>query len=202
MNQPKQYTGLCAENAPKAERQFLCVVAEKLAREGYFLRSGGLEEYSSPFEAGVLAPIGIDPEAPRSISPPMHIYLPFGMAGERVADQETYIDIQRLHHMKTGQYHEVASAHRDVRLTISVNRSFELDSVVPALLGSDLNKKSLFMVCWASNPTFDNKNMINDCSGSMSMAVRIAYSHGIEIFNTAVPTHKHRLLKWITGDNR
>ncbi|EPR7483870.1 hypothetical protein ACU8KO_002494 [Vibrio alginolyticus] len=202
MNQAKRYTGLCAEDAPESESQFLSVIAERLAREGYFLRSGGLESHSAPFEAGVWAPIGIDPENPRAIIPPMHIYLPLERVGERLADQKTYFDIQQQHFMKSGHYHEIASAHRDVRLTISMKRSFELDSLVPALLGCDLDNMSRFMVCWAPNPTFDSNNKMNDCSGSMSMAVRIAYSHGIEIFNTAVPAHKHRLLKWITGDNR
>lgn len=202
MAKRQYFTGICSDDTPDSEKRFLSVVTERLIAEGYFVRSGGVRGCSSPFIAGAEASLlGVDGECSGDM-PEMAIYMPWGSDGERVADHKVYLDIHQLHHQKQGRYAEVSTFHRDVDLMTSHNQDLAHESYVPALLGEDLNLKSRFLICWAPSPTFDEQKQITDCGGCMSIAVRIAHYHGIRIFNTAVPEHKHRLLKWITGDKR
>ena len=202
MAKQQYFTGICSDDTPYSEKRFLSVVTERLIAEGFFVRSGGLKDGSVPFIAGAEASLlGAGGESSGG-TPPIAVYMPWGADGDRKADHKVFLDIHQLHHMKTGHYAEVSSFHRDVHLTISHNRALEYETYVPALLGEDLDTKSRFMICWAPSPTFDEQKRITDCGGCMSNAVRIANHHGIQIFITAVPQHKHRLLKWITGDKR
>lgn len=47
--------------------------------------------------------------------------------------------------------------------------------------------KSKLMFCWAPKSEFDSNERMIDCAGDLGVAVRMAYAHGINIFNTAVP---------------
>lgn len=198
MHNHRYITGLCSDDTPESEKQFLRVVTERLMLSGYTMRTGGLMGTTEPFIRGAMDAAEVKEE----LIPSLELYVHSLKVDTLGLNPKQVFDIHQLKEMKSGRIMSMAAQYRDRNLTISNERALEYETYVPALMGGDLKDISRFMICWASKPQFDENQRQNDCNGCLSSAVRIAHSNGMQVFNTAIPAHKTRLLKWITGDNR
>lgn len=198
MHNHRYITGLCSDDIPESEKQFLRVVTERLMLSGYTMRTGGLIGTSEPFIRGAM-----DAAVIQDVSvPSLELYVPSPEVDTFGINPKQVFDIHQLKEMKSGRIMAMAALHRDRYLTISNKRALEYETYVPALMGGDINDISRFMICWAPAPQFDKNQRQNDCHGCMSTAVKIAHTYSMQVFNTAIPAHKTRLLRWITGDVR
>ncbi|MEZ9701217.1 hypothetical protein AB4455_06175 [Vibrio sp. 10N.261.46.E12] len=196
-----KFTGIATIDTPEREKVFLGIVTERMLSEGHLIRTAGTQSQCEPFISAATAPVieADDSRKPGSI--PMEVFLPYKTNGELVTNNRTVFNIAELKAIQSGQALKIISRFVS-KQPGSVNYPAEWDAYVPGLLGKSLDDKSKLMICWAPKSEFDSNERMNDCAGDLGVAVRMAYAHGINVFNTAVPAHKHRLLKWISGDKR
>lgn len=196
-----KFTGITTNDTPEREKVFLSVVTERMLSEGNFLRTAGIQSQCEPFISAATAYMNEADNSRNTVSIPMEVFLPYKTNGELVTNNKTVFSIAELKAIQSGQALQIISRFVN-KQPGSVNYPAEWDAYVPGLLGSTLDDKSKLMICWAPKFEFDSNERMNDCAGDLGVAVRMAYAHGINVFNTAVPAHKLRLLKWISGDKR
>lgn len=54
---------------------------------------------------------------------------------------------------------------------------------VAILFGIDMERPVDFAICWAPDPVHDKNGFLKDCSGGTGHTVRVAYAHGIKVYN-------------------
>lgn len=174
------YAGIGARATPAAMLALMRAIGQALALDGYLLRSGGAEGADSAFAQGAFEGGGS-----------RRIYLPWrGFNG--VCDDAVVFD--RV--PGAGQATRIAAQfhHRWDNLKHPVRKLMARN--VMQILGDDCQSPCKFVICWAPRTQVDARGRVRDVAGGTGQAVRIAYAHGIPVFNLALPDHEGRLRQY------
>lgn len=150
-NQVMIYTGIGSRETPDNVLSLMCGIAQKLAAEGYTLRSGGANGADSAFEAGC-----------NSLRGTKEIYLPWrkfnGHGSYLFNVSETALEI-------------ASKFHPGWRFCSDGARKLHARNVYQ-VLGQDLKTPSQLVICWTREAS---------STGGTGQAIRIARHYGIPI---------------------
>lgn len=173
------YAGIGSSDTPDAELELIVWIAQRLACHGWGLRSGGARGADTAFERGALEQGG-----------PTEIFLPeLGYASRIIG-----IDASAL-----------PCAERAAQLAESLHPRWHRQNAlgrrlitrnVHQVLGADLESPVSFVLCWALGSIWREDQIIN-VSGGTGLAVRLAATRGIPVFNLCVPEHRQRIEHWL-----
>ena len=172
------YAGIGSRETPADMLAMMEGVAEALAREGWGLRSGGARGADSAFEAGAER-AGGDMEI---FLPVARREKPHGIDASQLPTADAALAIARDLHpawQRLGGYVQRLMAR-------NVNQ----------VLGPGLDDPVRFVLCWAPGSRWEGDRIV-DVAGGTGLAVRLAASRGIPVFNLAEPAHRHRIEGWI-----
>lgn len=167
MSSDRCYAGVGARSTPLHILNIMTKLASKLEDNGWTLRSGGATGADSAFEKGIS-------------NGNKEIFTVNSLTGE--VGEEAYATVDR--------YHPRPSRLSAYARKLMARNSFQI-------LGPDLRQPSVFVVCWASGSTYDDKGKIMSVNGGTGQAVRIAYDHDIEVFNLDDAKHLQKIEKYI-----
>lgn len=182
MTGSRAYAGIGSRQTPAPMLGLMRSVARSLGMAGYRLRSGGADGADAAFAHGAR-----DSDAPRTV------YLPWKRFND-VGD-EGAIAFDRLPGAERAM--TIAAAHHPAwdRLTPPVRRLMARN--VMQILGDDCASPSRFVICWAPGTKLDDDGQVCNVSGGTGQAVRIAYAHGVTVFNLALSEHELRIRRWL-----
>lgn len=160
----KYYSGIGSRKTPVEIRSVLTEIAEKLAKKGYVLRSGGAAGADQSFEAGCLNAGGA-----------MEIFLPWNKYEGKTADQSQYMYTRELDYNSYSIAKRLAETYHPTwdTLTNSVKQLHTRN--VHIVLGVQCDTPSRFVVCYTEDENY----------GGTSQALRIARQLEIPVFNLA-----------------
>lgn len=180
----RAYAGIGSRQTPPDALELMRVIARQLAHEGYHLRSGGADGADSYFAQGA-----------REAGGDRTIYLPWagfnkvnddaGVVFDRLPAAPKAMQVAARFHPNWGGLHRRPA----VRKLMARN--------VMQVLGEDCMSLSRFVICWAKDSEFDRRGQLCNVAGGTGQAVRIAYAHGIPVFNLALPEHEARIRRWL-----
>jgi hypothetical protein len=162
------YTGIGSRATPPVVCTLMSALAGSLEHNGYTLRSGGAEGADLAFERGVEAPTKAE------------IYLPWkGFNGNK-----SKLSIDRMPDRIVMKAKEIAAAHHPAWHRCSdAARKFHTRNVMQ-MLGAELHLPSKFVVCWTKS---------GKAEGGTGLALRIAETHSIPIYNLKNPADREAL---------
>ena len=172
----KYYAGIGSRQTPKPILDLMTTIAERLADDGWTLRSGHADGADRAFE------IGAGPDA--------EIYLPWPtfnahwqILGQRfIAPTQAAINL-------AGQIHPAwHRCSRSAKLLHARNSH--------QVLGQDLDSPVRFVVCWTP------LDAEGQPTGGTAQAIRLANVRGIPVFNLALEEHRTRLERYVTPSDR
>jgi len=170
----KFYTGIGSRETPKDILGLMYLIAVKLAKNHWVLRSGGAEGADRAFEEG-------------AGSFTKQIFLPWKNFNDNPSRfcnvSETAIKTSLKFHPtpeKLGQ---------GVRKIMGRN--------LYQVMGLDLNTPSVFLVCWTPFATEDAYDKTKNIGGT-GQAIRIAMNKGIPVFNLNTMEHRTRLKEFVS----
>jgi hypothetical protein len=168
------YAGIGSRRTPNEILVLMESLAERLAEEGWTLRSGGARGADQAFIAGAQRAGGA-----------ADVYLPWpgyeGIAEPRLQNATpAALDLAAFHHPAWG------SCRRGAKALHARN--------CHQILGATLDDPSSFVVCWTPDGSLDGAGA---SSGGTGQALRIASSRGIAVVNLARPPHRQRVVKFL-----
>lgn len=182
----KIYTGIGSRDVPLWAALILEQAGERLASEGWILRSGGAPGCDKRFQAGA-----------SKYQTPYHIYLPkepfFGLTSN---SRNCLLPEKRWPLAWTKAKEIAASLHPNWPAV--VNKGFDklMTRNIFQILGEDLQSPSRFVLCWAERSTFKEDTIIN-VSGGTGQAVRLAAKYSIPVYNINELAHLQKIAKWL-----
>ena len=165
------YTGIGSRDTPESILKKMGACSKRLKELGFTLRAGGAKGADSAFEqwGGVCA----------------EIYLPYdGFQGKH----DNFINAQFLPNYNqavrmASEYHPNWAACNERARQMHTRNVYQI-------LGKELDKPSLFVVCW----TKDGK-----ASGGTGQAMRIAKAYDVPIFNLYFDNSLESLGQWLSA---
>lgn len=184
MTVTRAYAGIGSRKTPPAALEMMRMIARQLAHEGYHLRSGGADGADSKFAQGA-----------REAGGDRTIYLPWPGFNEVVDENAVAFDrlpgAAKAMQVAARFHPNWAGLHRRPAVRKLMARN------VMQVLGEDCMSLSRFVICWAEDSEFDRRGQLCNVAGGTGQAVRIAYGHGIPVFNLALPGHEARIRRWL-----
>jgi hypothetical protein len=169
------YTGIGSRETPDDILKKIIIIAGLLESEGWILRSGGAAGADSAFEDGVV-------NKSNNV-----IYLPWSgfsktnnIGNKIITNRDTLLKAEEIAKNFHGGSNNPVIWNKIKKLMI--RNVFQV-------LGEDLQKPSKFVLCWAQSSKFDDNNMIKDVKGGTGMAVRLAHSLKIPVYNLDLAEH-------------
>jgi len=172
------YAGIGSRDTPEAELELIAWIAQRLACHGWGLRSGGARGADTAFELGALEQGG-----------PTEIFLPEAGYAKRTIgiDASTLPCAERAAQLAESLHPKWHRQNALGRRVITRN--------VHQVLGVDLESPASFVLCWALGSIWREDQIIN-VSGGTGLAVRLAATRDIPVFNLCVPEHRQRIERW------
>ncbi len=157
----KFYTGIGHRKVDSVTFSLIIDIAKAFRNRLLTLRSGGAEGCDTAFEIGS--------------GPDNNIYLPWNGFNGKKDDTGEFVNSLSLDNHKEAEY--IANMHHPNWSSCSSAAKLLHTRNVYQVLGFELNNPSQVLVCWAE-PC--KKNIVKGGTGT---AVRIAYSHGVPVYN-------------------
>lgn len=180
----RTYAGIGSRETPKETMAVMRQIGARLAEIGFQLRSGGADGADAAFAQGA-----------QEVAGERVIYLPWPRFNDVVDESAVVFDrlpgAPKAMQIGSQFYPRWVGAKQSVKKLMARN--------VMQVLGSDCMSPARFVICWATRPEFDHRGRIRDVSGGTGQAVRIAYAHGVPVFNLAVPEHEERIRRWLAA---
>lgn len=151
----KIYAGIGSRKTPVNVLELMTQLANKLAEDGWILRSGGAAGADTAFERGV-----------GNRYAQKEIYLPWPGFNN---NQSTLCSISREAMDMAAKYHPAWERCSSVARKFHARNCYQV-------LGQDLNQPCKMIVCWTPDAAI---------TGGTGQALRIAQHYGIEICNMA-----------------
>lgn len=187
---PKQvfYTGIGSRDVPADIAILMEKIAGKLCRANYHLRSGAANGSDSAFEYGVLNELDGDISKTNAA---MSVYLPWLSFGKRNTPRHPYARV--LDHPDT---YALVEKHHPNAANLSHSVIDLMRRNCHQVLGDDLHTPSSFVICWTPDGA-ENGISTSSATGGTGMAIRLASSTGIPVFNLANTHSRERISKWV-----
>jgi len=177
-NVPRWYAGIGSRETPPDMLVMIEDVAEALARMGWGLRSGGARGADSAFEAGA-----------GRVDGPMEIFLPTAKR-----DAPHGIDASAL--PVAGDALRLAQSLHPAWQRLDTYGQRLMARNVNQVLGPGLDDPVKFVLCW-SKGSRRREGRVVDVVGGTGLAVRLAASRGIEVFNLHERDHLLRVERMV-----
>lgn len=175
---PRIYTGIGSRETPPEVCGFFRILAARLARSGWNLRSGGARGADQAFEDGVVAAIRDRNDIAAEI------YLPWeGFNSKRPADKRSQGPMWKSRQPVPGCYAYAELTEAAFSLARSIHPNWGSLSVdgrcfharnCQQVLGGDLDSPSSAVICW----TKEGRR-----TGGTRTAIVLAEKHGIPVWN-------------------
>jgi hypothetical protein len=183
MNQPalraheKAYAGVGSRETPEDVLIEMRQAARELGRQGWRLRSGGAPGADTAFEQGSEGFL-------------QDIYLPWASFNPKTKNP---ILAKKL--STYAQAVEIAKAHHPMGHVPNVWARIEslMARNVMQVLGRNLDSPAKFLLCWGKKSKFDDQGRVIDVDGGTGLAVRLAATYGVTVYNMALPEHRVRI---------
>lgn len=162
------YAGIGSRCTPDPILELMSQLSNTLSEQDWTLRSGHARGADQAFEYGAAGSA--------------EIYLPWGTYE---ASAPMIGRIKRFHPTLDGvslaqRFHPMGPHLPSAHLALHGRNSH-------IILGDDLKDPVKFVVCWTQDGTLDGKT---PCAGGTGLALRIAGSLGIKVFNLALERHR------------
>jgi hypothetical protein len=169
------YTGIGSRETPIEIASLISRYTKYLAHKGYGLRSGGANGADSFFQ--------------NACDGPMQIFLPWnGFNGFRHNPDQGFYNVQLFENYVEAE--DIASCfHPHWRQLKPPVRALHTRNVYQ-VLGPDLQHPSISVICWALPETTRAKTGVK---GGTGLAVRLAHSYNIPIFNLYFSTLQQKV---------
>lgn len=188
----KWYTGVGSREAPSAILTLMEDIGEKLASQGWTLRSGGAIGADQAFERGMFKFAGLD--APYTWTP-AEIYLPWSgyeghfkdtHGGLNILPSHIRLDIESIAEGMAMAVHPAWEACKQGAKKMHTRNVFQV-------LGQTLDEPSKMLIAW----TRLDKN--GNPKGGTATAIKLANENGVSTFNLNKAEDFERINKWIGG---
>lgn len=188
--------------------------AYALALKGFELRSGHADGTDMRFEEAYQQAIS------KGASGKMSIYLPSSYFNGARANGKEYIDASsfdndiliRQHEYTKSLHPYPAALRKNIKSKEGEPAPNELHAITfpeklmarnaNQILGKDLQSPVNFVICAALGSKFDGNGVLCDTKGGTGQAVRIAYTHKIEVFNLLHPPHLERIIVFAKAEQQ
>lgn len=171
----KFYTGVGSRETPDHILAEMTALARRLQVAGFTLRSGGAPGADTAFEDGA------------EFEP--HIYLPWpGFNGHTLA---------RQWRPSVSAYKMAATVHPAWNALSGGARALHARNC-HQVLGDDLAKPSLFLVCWTKDGCESEATRTRETGGT-GTAIALASRHGVPVFNLNRPGARDALEQFLRG---
>lgn len=176
-NRHRWYAGIGSRKTPADMRTMIETLGAALATDGWSLCSGGARGADTWFANGS-----------RSAGGSMEIFLPVARQGDAGIDASRLPTSTKAHELARQPHPAWDRLSQDVQRLIARN--------VNQILGPGLDDPVRFVVCWAPGSRMKN-GLVVDVVGGTGLAVRLAASRDIPVFNLHEPEHRQRIERWI-----
>lgn len=185
----KHYTGVGSRNTPEDVQQLMEAVADKLAREGYILRSGGADGADLGFQRGANKPFQRGQDI--STHPPI-VYLPWKSFNLQIQKNVLgqYVVVSE-HPLRDRARQMVSEVHPAWEKCSQGAKALHTRNAYQAL-GDNLNNPSSFCLLWAE-PTLGGEAV----KGGTNMAFQLCRNHGVPTYNLYFKEVRERLERWL-----
>lgn len=171
---PRSYAGIGSRETPRDVLTFIEDVAAELGRQGWCLRSGGAPGADDAFERGSAAYL-------------QEIFLPWkGFNGRK---QGLILRDTAL----LQQAHALAAQHHPYWMSLKPAARSLMARNACQVLGRDLAHPATFVLCWGKRPQLNEQGQVIDVDGGTGLAVRLAVSRGIPVYDLILPEHRQRV---------
>lgn len=184
----KYYTGVGSRNTPEDVQQLMEAVADKLAREGYVLRSGGAYGADLAFQRGANKPFQRGQDI---LTHPPIVYLPW--EGFNLQIQKNVLGqyiVVSYHPLRDKARQIVSEVHPAWDKCSQGAKALHTRNAYQ-VLGDDLNTPSSFCLLWAEPDGTDA------VKGGTNTAYQLCKRHGVPTYNLYYPDVRERLAKWV-----
>lgn len=175
MTPVRAYAGIGSRQTPEDILALMAATARMLAAQGWTLRSGGAGGADTAFELAVS-------EAQREIFLPWPSFS--GRPGLVISSLPVFAQAEAI-----AKTHHPASGNPEVWKKIGKLMARNACQV----LGRDLTSPSAFVLCWAAKSKRDDTGRVVDVEGGTGLAVRVAATYGVPVYNLALPEHRARI---------
>lgn len=172
------YAGIGSRATPAPMLALIRQVAHYLAREGWTLRSGGAQGADSAFCQGA-----------EDAGGGRQIFLPW----EGFNGQTGPYTIEAVHLPGYKHAMELAHAHHPAWDTLKAPVRRLMARNAFQVGGPCLRQRSAFVLCWAPGSRLDEDGKVVDVAGGTGLAVRLAVTWKIPVFNLDLPEHRERV---------
>lgn len=180
----KAYTGVGSRETPKEIQDLMVTLADRLASEGWTLRSGGAEGADTAFEKGWWDELNL-----RNSSPGAEIYIPWdGFNNHRLSSHDgcNLLPMDNFEQAKriASTIHPAWDNLKPGAKTLHARNCYQV-------LGKSLDNPSKFLVCWAQT----DKNGVP--KGGTRTAWVLAQQYEIPCFNLVFDEHREKIENYI-----
>jgi hypothetical protein len=171
------YAGIGSRETPDDVRHLMHILAVKLRRERWTLRSGGAPGADTAFEAGATEDGGYQWA---------EIYLPWPGFEDRLTQQVRLVRPTQAAYKVAEQFHPAWERLSEGARALQARN-------VHQVLGPDVKNPVLskFVICWTRD---------GNGAGGTGQAVRIARAHSIPVYDLQRANVRAKLETWLTGD--
>jgi hypothetical protein len=176
----RAYAGIGSRETPPDVLALMEALAEKLAGEGFRLRTGLSPGADQAFYRGALRVAG-----------EIELYLPWpSFEAEARADAggDRVLELPQ----PSAAAFELSRAFHPQWETLELTERRLLARDAHELLGADLKSPAQLVVCWTADGSRDGRELFGDGTGQ---ALRIAHHHGVPVRNLARPQDAEELLQ-------
>lgn len=189
MNRNQFYTGIGSRKTPSHILELMQMVARKLEKEGWVMRSGGAGGADLAFGNAVMLPESKE------------IYLPWkGFAPDGIYqyDQALWAEAEKI--ASDPNVYPLWSSfnHADHALDKkgAAIRKLQTRNVFQ-VLGGDLRTPSSFILCWTPDGAINREQWRRGVTGGTGTAINLASGRNIPVFNLQRPDHLARIQKYL-----
>lgn len=183
MPNPKSYAGIGSRQTPANIREVMEQLAEKLARRGLTLRSGGADGADKAFEKGCDRVQGA-----KIIFTANNWYF----RNERNETDARYYLSKRWEEAETitSQYHPSWQYLKPFSKKLHTRNCFQI-------LGLSLNEPASFVLCWTPDGA-KTESDTSHATGGTGQAIRVAHAYGVKVYNLANDDDLRLAQQWLT----
>jgi hypothetical protein len=176
---PGAYAGIGSRHTPTDVLALMAAVAQRLAADGWTLRTGGAPGADQAFHTGATSGQGA-----------IELYLPWPTFQAQALPALGEVTL-RLDRPAPAAYQIAARHHPNWSMLNAAARHLHARNT-HQILGPNLEPADpvRFVICWTPNAS---TNGLGRHTGGTGQALRIAAAHGVDVFNLARPDHERRV---------